>query len=76
MIEKKFWDSFIQTPSKNTVVKPTIDNLQFIAADHHTRWREEISWDLDFVIVPKYVFKSLSKWYKCNKVIELRTTKS
>ena len=26
--------------------------------------------DVDFIIVPKYVFKPLSKWYTCNKVIE------
>jgi hypothetical protein len=24
----------------------------------------------DFVIVPKFVFYPLSKWYNCNKVIE------
>ena len=31
-----------------------------------------MSFNEDFVIVPKYVFNSLSKWYKCNKTIELK----
>lgn len=35
---------------------------------------EEISWNHDFVVVPKYVFIPLTKWYNCNKVIELNTT--
>jgi len=76
VVEKKFWDSFAETPGKDHVVKPVIDNIQFIANDHHTRWSEEVCWQQDFVVVPKYVFKSLSKWYKCNKVIELKTTKT
>jgi hypothetical protein len=29
----------------------------------------------DFVILPRYVFNSLSKWYECNKVIELTVHK-
>lgn len=34
------------------------------------RLKEDKILNHDFVVVPKYVFKPLSKWYECNQVLE------
>lgn len=46
----------------------------FIMEGHQIRWKEDLVWNHDFVVVPKYVFIPLSKWYSCDKVIEIKTT--
>jgi len=38
---------------------------------HEYRLKDSMTYNEDFVIVPKYVYNSLSKWYKSNKTIEL-----
>lgn len=43
---------------------------------HVSRKNEELIYGEDFVVVPKYVFKSLSKWYPCNKMMGLYVKKS
>ena len=75
VIEKQFWDEWSDEPKKSKQVKPTIDNNKFISPDHSLRWRDELLWKQDFVVVPKCVFRALSKWYQCNKMIELTVTK-
>lgn len=51
-------------------IKSTIDNEKLLEPGHQIRLKDEKMFDVDFIIVPKYVFKPLSKWYTCNKVIE------
>ena len=48
-----------------------IDNLKIIEPGHQIRLRENMVHGENFVILPKFAFKSLSKWYGCNRVIEL-----
>ena len=50
--------------------------MKLIEPGHQLRLRENMIYDKDFVICPKFVFKSLSKWYRCNKVIELSAHES
>ena len=42
---------------------------------HVSRKNEELLYGEDFVIVPKYVYLSLCKWYPCNKKMELNVKK-
>lgn len=46
-----------------------IDNLSLLEAMHQHRFRE-MEYGTDFIIVPRFVFFPLSKWYECNSVIE------
>jgi len=43
-----------------------IDNKKLIQKGHEYRLRDDICYNVDFVIAPKYVFKSLNLWYDCN----------
>lgn len=47
-----------------------IDNKKLIEKNHQFRLRESLEFNEDFVIVPKYVFLPLSKWYDCNLIIK------
>ena len=47
----------------------TIDNQDLIEPLHELRMKEVLFSD-DFILVPKFVFFPLSKWYQCSKVIE------
>ena len=49
--------------------KSEIDNLQLIEDGHEFRTKEVIYGE-DYLLLPKFVFLALSKWYNCNKVIE------
>ena len=51
-------------------IKTTIDNAKLLEPGHCLRLKDDMTFKEDFIIVPKYVFKPLSKWYDCNKVIE------
>jgi hypothetical protein len=46
-----------------------IDNKELLEPLHEFRMREVLYGD-DFLLVPKFVFQPLSKWYQCTKVIE------
>jgi len=46
-----------------------IDNQTLIEEGHDYRLKE-VTYNEEFVIVPKFVFRSLSRWYQCNMVIE------
>lgn len=74
VVEKDFWDSWTQNPNNKfalkSQLKTRIDNQRLIEPYHESRLRDGMAYGIHFVVVPKYVFKSLSKWYKCNAVIE------
>jgi hypothetical protein len=53
-----------------------MDNEKLVEPGHSIRLRENKYHEEHFVICPKYVFKPLSKWYKCNKVLELNVHES
>ena len=59
VVEKQFWDSWSDTPSKSKAVKDTIDNQKLIMPGHNLRWKPDVLWNNDFVVVPKHVFLSL-----------------
>ena len=73
-MEKDFWDSWTQNPNNKfalkSQLKTRIDNQRLIEPYHERRLRDDMAYGIHFVVVPKYVFKSLSKWYNCNAVIE------
>ncbi len=46
-----------------------IDNASLVESLHQSRLKD-VQYGIDFIIVPRYVFFALSKWYSCNKVIE------
>jgi len=55
-------------------MKKEIDNRKLIEPYHEERLKE-VSIDVDFVVVPKYVYIPLSKWYPCNKEIKRQVIK-
>jgi hypothetical protein len=48
-----------------------IDNLSLLENMHNLRLKDLVL-GIDFIIVPRFMFFPLSKWYGCNKVIERR----
>ena len=79
VIEKEFWDSWVDNVSfrgnrssfdSRSEKKEIIDNLSLIEEGHEHRLKENKNYMEAFVLVPKFVFGALSKWYPCNKVIE------
>lgn len=48
-----------------------IDNASLIENMHSLRLTD-VTYGTNYVIVPRFVFFPLSKWYSCNKVIELK----
>jgi hypothetical protein len=66
----KWWSNLtvneMQLHEKQTV----IDNRKLLVANHQFRVKDSMAFGEDFVIVPKYVFVPLSKWYACNAVIK------
>ena len=78
ILEKEFWDSWTDNVSFRgnqssfdirKEKKLTIDNQALLEEGHEYRIRE-VSYNEEYIIVPKLVFRSLSRWYSCNKVIE------
>jgi len=51
-----------------------IDNASLVENLHSSRLKE-VQYNQDFIIVPRFVFFPLSKWYSCNKVIERKVIK-
>lgn len=77
VIEKEFWDSwadnvsFRGNKSKFAIrkeKKQAIDNLSLIEDGHEFRMKE-VYYNENFIIVPKSVYRPLSRWYNCNKEI-------
>lgn len=58
---------------KNYIIKKekmtTIDNASLLEPAHEKRMRDVI-YNEDFVLLPKFVFFALSRWYRATKVIE------
>ncbi len=48
-----------------------IDNLSLLENMHNLRLKDLLL-GIDFIIIPRFMFFPLSKWYGCNKVIERR----
>lgn len=55
-------------------IRGLIDNKSLLEPGHSVRFKEDIRYGMDYVLVPKYVFKALSVWYKCNIPIERKVT--
>lgn len=74
LVEKDFWDSWTQNKADKfepkLEMKQAIDNQRLIEPYHVHRLRDDMVYGVHFVIVPKYVFKSLRTWYSCNCTIE------
>jgi hypothetical protein len=51
-----------------------IDNASLVENLHSSRLKD-VQYNQDFIIVPRFVFFPLSKWYSCNKVIERKVIK-
>jgi hypothetical protein len=68
----KWWSNLNQ--DKNDMQphekKSKIDNQKLLVDNHQFRVKDSMVFEEDFVIVPKYVFVPLSKWYKCNAIIK------
>ena len=41
-----------------------------LVEQYHSQRLRDVEYGQDFVVLPRNVFFPLSKWYKCNKVIE------
>jgi len=77
VIDKLFYEAWTMNvgfvDDKSYIIKKEkidiIDNLSLLEPLHENRLKD-ISYGDGFVLVPRYVFYPLSKWYKCTKVIE------
>lgn len=85
IIEKEFWDSWADNVSfkgnrssfdTRSEKKRVIDNQSLVEEGHDHRIKESKNFNEDYVIVPKFVFNALSKWYTCNKVMQRTIIKS
>lgn len=82
IINKDFWDSWCRAINwhEDTEIglkferKLSIDNRGLLEQYHQFRMRDLV-YKQDFVLVPKYVFFPLSKWYPCDKVITRQVIK-
>jgi hypothetical protein len=80
VVNKHFYDSWAShvgldgslglTAKKEERAK-LIDNDSLILPHHSLRLNDAL-YGTDFVLLPRFVFFPLSKWYGCNKVIERR----
>ena len=52
----------------------SIDNASLMEPNHALRMKD-VTYGTDFVIVPRFVFFPLSKWYPCNRIIERQVVK-
>jgi hypothetical protein len=83
-VNKQFFDAwsatvgFDSSQSKLQVIKEertkVIDNACLVENLHSSRLKD-VQYSQDFIIVPRFVFFPLSKWYSCNKVIERKVIK-
>ena len=76
VIEKNFWDQWctalaIESDHMYTIKKEHkdfIDNKQLMMDMHQFRMKD-LTYKQDFVLLPKYVFYPLGKWYSCDQEI-------
>ena len=76
VIERAFWDDWctalaITNDGKYSIKKEhkaKIDNRSLMEDMHQFRMRD-LTYKQDFVLLPKYVYHPLSKWYNCDKEI-------
>ena len=76
VIEKDFWDQWCTALAINSEGmysikkehKVFIDNKSLMEEMHSFRMKD-LTYKQDFVLLPKYVFYPLSKWYSCDKEI-------
>ena len=76
VIEKDFWDQWCTALALNSdgmysikkEHKDFIDNKSLMEEMHSFRMRD-LTYKQDFVLLPKYVYYPLSKWYSCDKEI-------
>ena len=77
MIEKEFWDQWctalgIYSEGMQYSIKKEhkdfIDNKSLME-EMHTFRMKDLTYKQDFVLLPKYVYYPLSKWYSCEKEI-------
>lgn len=76
VIEKDFWDQWCTALALNSADmysikkehKDFIDNKSLMEEMHSFRMKD-LTYKQDFVLLPKYVFYPLSKWYSCDKEI-------
>ena len=76
VIEKDFWDQWctalaIESDGMYSIKKEHkdfIDNKSLME-EMHTFRMKDLTYKQDFVLLPKYVYYPLSKWYSCEKEI-------
>lgn len=76
VIEKDFWDQWCTALAFHSESmyqikkehKDFIDNKSLME-DMHTFRMKDLTYKQDFVLLPKYVYYPLSKWYSCEKEI-------
>lgn len=73
IISQQFWSAWLSASDAkfNCKTPLQIDNQALIEKCHKERLREDVMFEQDFVIVPKYVYLPLSFWHSCNKEIKL-----
>ena len=79
VVNKRFFDSwslnsgFTSEKSSFAIKKEEklkeMDN-QMLVEQYHSQRLRDVEYGQDFVVLPRNVFFPLSKWYKCNIVIE------
>jgi len=77
VVEKQFFEAWMMNvgfvDDKSYIIKKekmnVIDNASLVEPLHELRLKE-VTYGEGFMLVPKFVFFPLSKWYKCTKVIE------
>lgn len=50
--------------------KEMIKNSALVEQRHSERLKDGVEFMIDYLLLPKFVFWPLSKWYACDKVIE------
>lgn len=50
--------------------KEMIKNSALVEQRHSVRLKDGVEFMIDYLLLPKFVFWPLSKWYACDKVIE------
>ena len=77
VVEKQFFEAWCMNveflEEKNYIIKKekmnVIDNATLLEPWHEKRMRDVV-YNEDFILLPKFVFFALSKWYKATKVID------
>ena len=76
VIEKTFWDQWCHAMNWDEDTeyglkmerKERIENMALMEPNHQFRMKD-LMYKQDYILVPKFVFYPLSKWYSCDKII-------